>query len=208
MVDIIVDFDRLSAACPSVSQDNLNLFFEPLNYVFIEADITTGMRQACFLAHTQHESGYFRFMKENLNYSAQRLLQVFPYYFKDWGTAQAYAGNPEKIASRVYGSRLGNGPEATKEGWIYRGRGLIQVTGKANYQDCGQFLNIDLINDPTYLETPEGAVRSAGWYWSYRNINQAADAGDMHLSTKLINGGYNGLEDRINLYNQALSVLG
>lgn len=203
----MIDFDTFSRAIPTVPHDKLTLYYDGLMQVFAEADISNGLRQAAFLAQIVHESMSFQAVKENLNYSAQGLLRVFPYYFKSMEQANAYARQPEKIANLVYGNRLGNGPPSSGEGWRYRGRGLIQVTGKENYMHCGNALGVDLIADPEYLETPEGAPRSAGWYWSSRGLNQYADNSDMETITRRINGGLNGYQERMQLYNQAISVL-
>ncbi len=203
-----MDIELLAQAVPTVSRQKLELYYDGLMVVFQEADLSNGQRQSCFLAQVVHESMSFIAVKENLNYSADGLLRVFPYYFKTQEQAQAYARNPEKIASYVYGSRLGNGPASTGEGWRYRGRGLIQLTGKSNYIACGNDIGVDLLNDPEYLESPEGAPRSAGWFWTTRGLNSYADGGDMETITRRINGGLNGYDDRMQHYNQAISILG
>jgi putative chitinase len=167
----------------------------------------TKPRVAAFLAQLGHESAQFKAVKENLNYSAPALVKVFPKYFPDDATAIMYARQPEKIANRVYANRMGNGTEASGEGWKYRGRGYIQCTGKNNYTACGKYLGWDLVNHPELLELADGAVKSAVWYWTSNNLNRFCDVGDMKGLTKAINGGYIGLEDRIAHYNQLLAVL-
>lgn len=172
--------------------------------------IDTKLRVAAWIAQVGHESGSFKWLVENLNYSADRLLAVFPYYFQDIDMANQYAYQPEKIANRVYSNRLGNGPEYSGDGWKFRGRGIIQVTGKENYTKCSEALYGDkniLLDTPEILADMDGAVRSACWFWNSRNLNGYADQGDMLTITKRINGGTNGYSDRINRYNLAMSVL-
>jgi putative chitinase len=199
--------ERLMAECfPQARQQDINNFDEALDVTCYEFEINTSMRMAAFLAQVAHESGNFRSVRENLNYSADGLRKIFPKYFTDVDP-NLYARQPEKIANRVYANRMGNGPESSGDGWAYRGRGLIQLTGKFNYIQCGNALGVDLVNDPSYLETPIGAARSAGWYWSSRGLNAFADKGDMTSITRRINGGTIGLEDRIKHYRHALHVL-
>ncbi len=177
-----------------------------LNAILPTHGINTKARIAAFLAQAGHESGHFKARVENLNYSAKALLSVFPKYF-DAERAAEYQRKPEKIASRVYANRMGNGDEASKDGWKYRGRGYIQLTGKDNYTRCGKDLGVDLLATPEYLETIEGAIKSACWYWTTNKLNQYADSGDIKALTKRINGGYNGLEDRVSLYKKATAAL-
>jgi putative chitinase len=164
-------------------------------------------RQAAFLAQTGHESGDFRAVKENLNYSKTGLRTVFRKYFPTDELAEQYARQPVKIANRVYANRMGNRDEASGDGWRYRGRGLIQLTGKDNYVACGTDLGVDLAVQPEWLESPEGAVKSALWYWNKNSLNTYADVEDIRGMTKRINGGYNGLDDRIQKYEKAKQVL-
>ena len=192
----------LKECLPEASMQACQAFAEPMAAACEEFEINTPMRLAAFIAQVGHESGNLRFVKENLNYCAQGLMKIFPKYFNEQ-TAMQYQRNPEAIANRVYANRMGNGPEDSGEGWAYRGRGLIQLTGKNNYHTCMEALGID---DPSYFETPEGAARSAAWFWNSRNLNAVADTGDIKKMTKLINGGYIGLEDRIKHYNHALEV--
>lgn len=201
-----VDQKTLQSCLPSASAQSIATFSAPLNATFREFSINTVYRVATFLAQIAHESGNLRFVRENLNYSAEGLLKVFPKYFTP-ELAQKYQRNPKAIASRVYANRMGNGDEQSEDGWKYCGRGLIQITGKTNYKTCGDFLRVDLISDPAHLEMSEGATRSAGWYWYSRGLNAFADVGDMKEITKKINGGYNGLEDRMKHYTHILGVL-
>lgn len=169
-------------------------------------EINTKSRICAFLAQCAHESGGFTIYTENLNYSAQGLRKVFPKYFPDQATADRYARQPKWIGARVYGGRMGNGAESTGEGYKYRGRGLIQVTGKNNYLACSQFIYGDdrLVNDPDLLSTSDGVILSACWYWSANKLNALADKGDMVGLTVKINGGKNGIEDRMRYYQKAL----
>lgn len=170
-------------------------------------DFSTLNRRAAFIAQCAHESGYFRTLRENLNYSAAGLRSIFGKYFPTEELANQYARNPEKIANRVYANRMGNGPEASGDGWKFRGRGLIQLTGKFNYSACGTAIKKDLIKNPEYLETIAGALDSAVWFWNDKKLNVHADSGDITRMTRVINGGTHGLEDRLNLYNRALETL-
>jgi putative chitinase len=147
-------------------------------------------------------------LKENLNYKAASLRRVFPKYFPDDAIAAHYAGKQEMIANRVYGGRMGNGPEETGDGYRYCGRGLIQLTGKQNYQNFADSIETAVEDLPEYLATFEGAVQSACWFWESNNLNQYADKGDILTMTKRINGGTIGLEDRKKHYEHALHVLG
>jgi putative chitinase len=171
-------------------------------------DINTPERVAAFMAQTAHESGEYRAIKENLNYRAASLRKVFPKYFPTDELAAAYAQKPEKIANRVYANRMGNGPEESGDGYRYCGRGLIQLTGKNNYQAFADSIEITPEEVSEFLATFEGAVQSACWFWEANNLNQWADKGDIVTLTKRINGGTIGLEDRIKHYNHVLHVLG
>jgi putative chitinase len=182
-----------------------------LEQLFPDYDITTPKRMAAFIAQCSHESGGFMVLKENLNYKAATLRKIFPKYFPNDQIAQEYASKPNKqvaIASRVYANRMGNGDEASQEGWKFCGRGLIQLTGKSNYQAFADSLEMDINDVPEYLATFEGAAQSACWFWETNKLNQWADAGDILTLTKRINGGTIGLEDRKKHYDHALHVLG
>ena len=179
-----------------------------LQQLLPDYEINTPKRIAAFIAQCAHESGGFRFLKENLNYKAESLLKVFPKYFPDMATAKAYEKKPEKIANRVYANRMGNGNEASGDGWRYCGRGLIQLTGKDNYSWFAGSIQVSVEEAAEYLQTFEGAAQSACWFWETNNLNKEADAGDIKLMTRKINGGFIGLEDRIKHYKHALHVLG
>ena len=179
-----------------------------LNEILPEYEINTPKRVAAFLAQCAHESGGFKFLKENLNYKAESLVKVFPKYFKTLDEANKYAKQPQKIANKIYANRMGNGDEASGDGYSYCGRGLIQLTGKNNYTIFAESLEMDVKDVPEYLETFEGAVQSACFFWETNNLNVLADKGDILNMTKKINGGTIGLEDRIKHYNHALHVFG
>jgi putative chitinase len=181
---------------------------EALEQLLPDYEINTPQRIAAFVAQCAHESGGFRFVKENLNYKAASLRKIFGKYFPDDAIAATYANRPEMIANRVYGGRMGNGPEASGEGYKYCGRGLLQLTGKENYSWFAASLEISPEEAAEYLETFEGAAQSACWFWETNNLNVEADAGDIKKMTKKINGGYIGLEDRIKHYEHALHIMG
>ncbi|MCX6783302.1 MAG: glycoside hydrolase family 19 protein [Candidatus Levybacteria bacterium] len=168
--------------------------------------IQTAMRKSAFLAQIAHESGGFRAVEENLNYSSDRMLVVFPKYFNK-NESLDYHRNPQRIANRVYANRMGNGNEASGDGWRYRGRGLIQLTGKNNYQKFSDFCGVDVIINPDYLTTPMGAMYSAIWFWDVNGCNTFADKGDIVGLTKKINGGINGLDHRKQLYDKFLPLM-
>jgi putative chitinase len=171
-------------------------------------DINTPKRIAAFIAQCSHESGGFRVLTENLNYKAAGLRRIFPKYFPTDELAKQYEKQPKKIANRVYANRMANGDESSGDGFRYCGRGLIQLTGKSNYQAFADSLEMKVEDVPDYLATFEGAAQSACWFWETNNLNRFADKNDIKGLTKAINGGYIGLEDRIKHYNHALHVMG
>jgi putative chitinase len=179
-----------------------------LNQLLPDYGIDTPQRVAAFLAQCAHESGNFVFLKENLNYKWASLRKVFPKYFPTDELAQAYEKQPQRIANRIYGSRMGNGDEASGDGFRYCGRGLIQLTGRNNYEAFAESIESTPEEVSVYLETFEGAVQSACWFWETNNLNQFADADDIKTMTKRINGGFIGLEDRIKHYEHAKHVFG
>ena len=202
-----IHYTDLAALYPQTQKDLLLATVEPLNAAFAHFDITTVQRASCFLAQVGHESGGFRAIVENLNYSAEGLRKVFPKYFPTADLANAYARKPEKIANRVYANRMGNGPENLGDGWRYRGRGLIQLTGKRNYELFAAAMGMSLADTIAYLETREGAAMSAGWYWSANGLNSLADQGLFKKMTVAINGGLNGYKDRLAHYEKARNLL-
>ena len=184
---------------------------QALSQLLPDYEINTPQRIAAFVAQCSHESAGFTALKENLNYKAVTLRKIFPKYFPSDDLANAYANMPNKqeaIANRVYASRMGNGDEHSGDGYRYCGRGLIQLTGKTNYQSFADSLEMNVEDVPEYLATFEGAAQSACWFWESNNLNQWADKGDIVTLTKRINGGTIGLEDRIKHYEHALHVLG
>jgi putative chitinase len=172
--------------------------------------INTPLRLAHFLAQCGHESGGFKFKSENLNYSAEILRKVFPKYFPDIVAAKKYERKPEAIASRVYGGRMGNGPEATKEGFKFKGRGYIQLTGKDNYSAFDKAVEDDILANPDLVAT-KYPLLSAAWFWNSRALNTLADKGatdaDVTAITKKVNGGTIGLADRIKHFKEYHKLL-
>ena len=205
---ILLTAEKLDRILPNVyGTETLVKFIGPLNKVILTEKLDTKERVAAFIAQVGHESGEFQTVRENLNYSAQGLRKTFPKYFKSVAEAQAYARQPAKIANRVYANRMGNGPESSGDGWKFRGRGLIQMTGRNNYTELAKFLNKSIDDTIAYLETPEGAVVSAAWYWRKHNLRDLEERNEFVMLTRKINGGTNGLEHRKQLYERALAIL-
>ena len=189
--------ENLKKECPTAKPEVLKALVSSLDIFAEKYSINTPLRLAHFLAQTAHESGGFRAIVENLNYSADSLNKVFPKYFANAGRdANEYARQPEKIANVVYASRMGNGDTASGDGFRYRGRGLIQLTGKNNYTAMAKDMGITVEECAAYLETPEGACESAAWFWNKNGLNSLADKDDVVAVTKKINGGTIGLDDR------------
>jgi putative chitinase len=180
-------------------------WLEPLTAAFHRFDISTPERQAAFIGQCAHESGNFKTLQENLNYSAKGLNATWPSRFASEEAAQPFHRNPEKIANKVYSGRMGNTDEG--DGWKYRGRGLIQLTGKDNYRLASDALGVDFVANPDLVLTKENAALTAAWYWNKRGLNKEADAKDFTGMTKKINGGTIGLADRVAHINSALNVL-
>jgi putative chitinase len=177
---------------------------EAVNTTFEMFGIETPEQQASFLGQTSHESNGFTALTENLRYSAESLCKVWPKRFPSLEMAQPYHRNPEAIANHVYANRMGNGDEESGEGWNFRGRGLIQLTGRDNYRACGEALDIDLEATPDLVSTPTYAALSAGWFWHKNHLNNIAE--DILAVTKKINGGTHGLDDRVARTQRALEV--
>jgi putative chitinase len=186
----------MKAVLPRLNWEKAQLYIPFITTVLPKFGIDTPLRKAHFLAQVAHESGGLQFTQENLNYSVQGLRSVFGKYFPTIEIANTYARKPEKIANRVYADRMGNGNEASGDGWKFRGRGLIQLTGKENYQKFSDENGIDCVKNPDLLLQPEMALTSACWFWKKRNLNEFADKNDIIMITKRINGGTNGLNDR------------
>lgn len=189
---------------------NLKLDINAVNELLEKYEINTPERIACFFAQCSHESGGFKAKIENLNYSAEALNRVFPAYFGTKRNAAEYARNPEKIANVVYNdanrkSKLGNTEPG--DGWKFRGRGYIQLTGRTNYTGFSKFMGMGIDEVISYAETDEGALASALYFWKLANCNKHCDSGDQKALCKSINGGFNGLEDRIAKYNKFIDIL-
>ena len=207
-----------------VTKEQLTAFFnktpaatvEPLvddlNHAMENFFINTPQRVAAFMAQIDIESGGLKAREENLNYRAERLIEVFPRHFKDVD-AKDYDRNPEKIANRVYRDRMGNGSEASGEGWRYRGRGFIQLTGKNNYTAFGKAMGMSPEEASKYMESAEGACMSAGWFWETNKLNSVADKGQIDEVSRIINAGpagqlssVHGLDKRRDAYKRALDI--
>lgn len=201
--------DQLQAIIPQ--NTHVEHWYESLCQILPDYEIDTPQRVAAFLAQCAHESGGFTAIQENLNYRAVTLRKVFPKYFPTDALADEYANKPNKqeaIANRVYANRMGNGPEESGDGYRYCGRGLIQLTGKQNYSKFAESIETPVEQVTEFLQTFEGCVQSAAWFWEANNLNQYADSGDILTMTKRINGGTIGLEDRTKHYHHALEVFG
>lgn len=199
--------DKLQKLIPK-AKGGVQSWYDGLCDALPQYEINTVNRVAAFVAQCAHESGGFTKLEEGLSYSAKGLTGTWPKRFPPDIAAQ-YERKPEKIANRAYESRMGNGPEASGDGWKYRGRGILQLTGKDNYKACSQFLFQDdtITNDPDLLLDPYYATHSACWFWWKNKLNQYADSGDILTLTKKINGGTLGLDDRIKHYKHAIEVL-
>ena len=182
---------------------------------FQKYEIETPDRIASFLAQTGYESGQYNRIEENLNYStAARLTKVWPKRFPDEASAMPYVNNPQGLANLVYANRMGNGDAQSNDGFRYRGRGIIQLTGRSNYDSAGDAMGVNLLETPELLSDPKWAALSAGWYWQSRGLNELADdrthdddLEDFAWITRRINGGLVGLKDRFALFKQVYAEL-
>ncbi len=197
--------DQLKQSVPNC--EHPERFLPHLNHYMINEGIITPLRKAHFLAQVAHESGDLNRLTENLNYSATALLNTFRKYFADRETAEKYARRPIDIANRVYGGRMGNGDEASGDGWRYRGAGAIQLTGKNNHKAFAVSVGKPLATVGDYLRSPEGAAHSAAWFWATNGLNKLADQNDLRGITRRINGGFNGLADRQERFQKMLKIL-
>jgi len=199
---MIINYEQLISISKKVMPRNngISKYAMTMAEAMKNFEFNTVNRIAGFLAQTAHESGQFNRIEENLNYSAERLQVVFKKYFPTEELAKKYARDKRAIASRVYGGRLGNGSEETGDGWKYRGRGLIQLTGKNNYSSCAKDMNLDILENPDMVLMPEIAVLTSIWFWDKNNINRACDTDDIVWMTRLVQGGKLGLEDRKKYY--------
>lgn len=186
----------ITAVAPHLPQSAVNAWASALAAPMTAANLTTPKRAAAFLGQLATECTEFTVFNENLNYSAVRLTQVWPTRFPDLTTANLYAHNPQKLANHVYCNRLGNGSEASGDGWMFRGVGPIQLTGRATIGAFGKTVGKSAEDAAVYLTTPEGGAASACWYWTTRNLNPLADAWDLEGITRKVNGGITGLAQR------------
>lgn len=193
----------LQAALPRAARSWLEISLEQCP----KHGIDTPHELATFLAQCAHESIEFTHLEENLNYSAERLMSVWPKRFTSFEFAQRYARAPERLANYVYANRIGNGDEASGDGWRFHGRGPIQLTGRRNYTDCGEDIGADLVAQPELLLTPYTGIRSALWFWRTTNLDELDDDEDVRLETRRINGGETGLAHRQQLFNHILRHL-
>lgn len=189
----------------------IDYWYDALSKLFPDYDINSPARMSAFMAQCAHESNNFTALEENLNYKPATLRKLFGKYFPTDELAVEYCSKPNKqeaIANRIYANRMGNGPEESGDGFRYKGRGLIQLTGKDNYTFFAGSLSISVEEAAEYMHTFEGAAQSACWFWETNNLNQWADAGDILTLTKKINGGTIGLEERTQHYQHALTIFG
>lgn len=200
-----VSKDQLVAIMPN-AKGRCDTYLPLLNKYMQDFKINTPLRVAHFLAQIAHESAELKCTEENLNYSAEALRATFPRYFSS-AQAAVYARKPQKIGSRVYANRMGNGSEASGDGYKYRGRGFLQITGKANYATYKAFCGYDVVANPDLLAKPLGACRSACWWWQTHGLNELADKDDLRTITRTINGGFNGLQDREKYLKRAKKVI-
>jgi len=205
MEDFILSREQLAELIPN--NPNIDQWYDAMEKLLNDYDINTPLRIAHFIAQCAHESGNFVFIKENLNYRASSLRRVFGKYFPTDALAAQYANKGEKIANKVYANRMGNGNEASGDGFRFCGRGLIQLTGRNNYTLFAESIDMTVEEASEYLQTFEGAVHSACWYWEQNNLNRFADANNVKGLTRAINGGYNGLAEREKHTQHALEIL-
>lgn len=196
--------DQIRRIFPRIQPNKISGLIDAMDHF----NINTPLRQAAFLAQCAHESREFTTTEENLNYSPDRLLAVFPKHFQTTEEANRYGRNPQAIANRVYANRMGNGPESSGDGYKYRGRGYIQLTGHDNYMRYAAATATDALNNPDIVFDTEGAALSAAWFWSKNGMNELADKEDMMTITRRVNGGLNGLQERMAYYHQARQALG
>lgn len=199
---------QLMSIMPAARDQDIERYIEALNTQLPRYKINTPLRMAHFIAQIAHESGSFKYQCENLSYSAKALRSVFSKYFDSDEMAERYARKPQEIANVVYANRMGNGNTVSGDGWRYRGRGLIKLTGRENYANCAAFIDYDCVEDPDLLsDDPQVAVAAACWCWHSRQLNDIADRDDLKRITAKINRGSHGLESRKGFYERARQVL-
>lgn len=207
----LLTHEALHAVCPKTSVGRLALFIEPINQAFEERDISTSMRQAMFLAQYAHETDGFTKLEENLHYrDADRVRAMFKRHLIDVTDEDVagYLESPEIFASRIYADRNGNGPEASGDGWRYRGRGLPHLTFRGNYERFAQACGTDVVEQPDLVAQPDLGAQAGGWFWQHEKCNDFADRGDFEGLTKRINGGLNGFAYRTAYLAAARKALG
>jgi len=177
---------------------------EPLTTTFVKFGMVSSKEQAAFIGQCSHESNHFKVLEENLNYRAETLQKLFGHKFKP-GEVELYARQPAKIANRIYANRMGNRDEASGDGYRFRGRGVVQLTGHDNYWHCGQALGQDFVMNPDLVASPMYAALSAGWFWKTHGCGALVD--NPQQLCKRINGGLIGLDDRIKQTERAVAVL-
>lgn len=207
----LITIDQLDMVDPPARYDDLLKYVDFLDEGMVRFEINTPVRIGAFIAQVAHESGSFLRVEENLNYSWQGLRKTWPTRFTTDGFAQGYHRKPEQIANYVYGGRNGNGDEASGDGWRFRGRGLIQTTGRDNYAAYSRAISDpSVVTDPAQLTQPRHAAMSACWFWNARALNPLADLDTKEGFNKIsykINGGWNGKEDRLERWARAREVL-
>lgn len=201
--------EQLLQAVPDLYTGRLEEFIASFNMWSVHYGIDTPKRVCMYLAQVFHESGSLRATTENMNYTSKRLLQVFPKYF-NVGNVHLYSGRPEKIANRVYANRMGNGSEGSGDGWRYRGRGYIGITGREMYMKYSKsdLCTEDVLANPQLLSKYPDDQKASMWFWQTYKLNKWADMCDVDKATKAINGGYNGLESRKRFYEKFRKVFG
>lgn len=201
---------QLKSILNRAADTDIEKYLPWFNTFFLRYEITTPERKAAFIAQIGHESNHLKCVEENLNYSASGLRQVFGKYFPTDEAAARYARHPEQIANIVYAGRMGNGGVESGDGWRFRGRGLLQLTGRQNYANMSKLIGVDLLTHPEKLTTPEYAVQSSCIFWQNKGLNDLSDTVTdeaFKQITRTINGGVNGLSDRIEISGRAKKVL-
>jgi len=206
MANFILTQDQLAQMIPG--NQHVSYWYDALSACLPDYDINSVPRVAAFIAQCAHESANFTAIVENLNYRAESLMKTWPKHFPNMDIANQYAHKQQAIANKVYAGRMGNGDEASGDGYKYCGRGLIQITGKANYQIFADSISTPVETIPDFLTTFEGAVQGSAWFWESHDLNTLADNRDIQHMTKIINGGLLGIDDRMARYNNALQILG
>lgn len=204
----LIDVALLRIAAPATPTNELAEWVAPIKAACKKFSIDTVREVACFLAQSSHESGGFRVLSENLRYTkASRLKQIWPKRFPTEAAAAPYVNNPQKLANKVYANRMGNGDEASGDGYKFRGGGLFQLTGRENYTRFAKSVGKTVDEAGEYVRTKEGAAMSAGWYFDDRNLDALAATPGVEDETKAINGGYIGIEERRAHFNAIVGEL-